>query len=307
MDHRIRDCPLLRGQSTSVGISSLVQGRLLFPVTPTMPPGGRGGSSRGSSPTVAIYSFVLPYFASRVGRVVKPLEIPLAVLTPIGETIVPDKHISSCEARRLIRKKHQVYLALVRDTQFQCPHLDRIPIVREFSNVFPEELPGLSPDREIEFGIDLLPGTQPISIPPYRMAPSELWELKVQLQDLLDKGFIRPSASPWGAPVLLVKKKDGSFRLCIDYRQLNKVTVKNKYPLPRIDDLLNQLQGAQYFSKIDLRSGYHQLRIKKEDIPKTAFRTRYGHHEFLVMSFRLTNAPAAFMDLMNRVFKPFLD
>ena len=139
------------------------------------------------------------------------------------------------------------------------------------------------------------------------MAPAELKELKEQLQDLLDKGFVRPSTSPWGAPVLFVKKKDGSLRLCIDYRQLNKVTVRNKYPLPRIDDLFDQLQGASCFSKIDLRLGYHQLRIRHEDVPKTAFRTRYGHYEFLVMSFGLTNAPTAFMDLMNRVFKPFLD
>jgi hypothetical protein len=139
------------------------------------------------------------------------------------------------------------------------------------------------------------------------MAPAELKELKKQLQDLLNKGFIRPSCSPWGAPVLFVKKKDGSFRLCVDYRQLNKITVKNKYPLPRIDDLFDQLQGSQCFSKIDLRSGYHQLKIKDEDISKTAFRTRYGHYEFLVMSFGLTNAPAAFMDMMNRIFKPFLD
>src|SRR5262249_38028824 len=161
--------------------------------------------------------------------------------------------------------------------------------------------------REIEFNIELLPGTNPISITPYRMAPIELKELKVQLQDLLDKGFIRPSSSPWGAPVLFVKKKDGSLRLCIDYRQLNRVTVKNKYPLPRIDDLFDQLQGASHFSKIDLRSGYHQLKIRQEDIPKTAFRTRYGHYEFLVLPFGLTNAPAAFMDLMNRVFRPYLD
>ena len=172
---------------------------------------------------------------------------------------------------------------------------------------FPEDLPGLPIDREIEFCIDLVPGTQPISIPPYRMAPAELRELKVQLQDLLDKGFVRPSASPWGAPVLFVKKKDGALRLCIDYRQLNKATIKNKYPLPRIDDLFDQLQGARFFSKIDLRSGYHQLKIRDSDVPKTAFRTRYGHYEFLVMSFGLTNAPAAFMDLMNRIFRPFLD
>ncbi|KAL4025930.1 hypothetical protein IC575_014336 [Cucumis melo] len=139
------------------------------------------------------------------------------------------------------------------------------------------------------------------------MAPAELKELKVQLQELLDKGFIRPSVSPWGAPVLFVKKKDGSMRLCIDYRELNKVTVKNRYPLPRIDDLFDQLQGATVFFKIDLRSGYHQLRIKDEDVPKTAFRSRYGHYEFIVMSFGLTNAPAVFMDLMNRVFREFLD
>ncbi|CAN4114247.1 unnamed protein product [Withania somnifera] len=132
------------------------------------------------------------------------------------------------------------------------------------------------------------------------MAPAELRELKVRLRDLLDKGFIHSSVSPWGAPVLFVKKKDGSMRMCIDYRRLNKVTVKNKYPLPRIDDLFDRLRGAAVFSKIDLRSGYHRLRIRTEDIPKTAFRTCYGHFEFLVMSFGLTNAPAAFMDLMHR-------
>ena len=131
------------------------------------------------------------------------------------------------------------------------------------------------------------------------MAPAELKELKVQLQGLLDMGFIRPSYSPWGAPVLFVKKKEGSLRMCFDYRELNKLAVKNKYPLPRIDDLFDQLQGKTVFSKIDLRSRYHQLRIKDGDIPKTAFRTRYGHYEFMVMSFGLTNAPATFMDLMN--------
>ena len=139
------------------------------------------------------------------------------------------------------------------------------------------------------------------------MAPVEIKELKLQLQELLEKGFIRPSVSPWGAHVLFVKKKDGTLRLCIDYRQLNKLTVKNKYLLPKINDLFDQLKGASIFSKIDLRSRYHQLRIKDMDVHKTAFRTRYGHYEFLVMSFILTNAPTAFIDLMNRVFRPYVD
>ena len=139
------------------------------------------------------------------------------------------------------------------------------------------------------------------------MAPIELQELKKQLEELEQKGFIRPSISPWGAPVLFMIKKDGCMRMCIDYQELNQAIIKNKYPLPRIDDLFNQLSNAAVFSKIDLRSGYHQLKVKVRDIPKTAFRTRYGHYEFMVMPFGLTNAPAAFMDLMNRVFKDYLD
>ena len=180
-------------------------------------------------------------------------------------------------------------------------------MVNEFVSVFPKDLPGLPPNQEVMFEIEVLPGTAPISKEPYRMAPVELRELQVQLQELLDKGFIRPSYSPWGAPVLFVKKKDGTLRMCVDYRELNKVTVKNKYPLPRIDDLFDQLKGASVFSKIDLRSGYHQLKIKESDVPKSAFRTRYGHYEFLVMSFGLTSASVAFMDLMNRVFRAYLD
>ena len=142
---------------------------------------------------------------------------------------------------------------------------------------------------------------------PHRMALVELQELKVQLQELLSKGFIRPSTSPWGAPILFAEKKDKTLRLFIYYRQLNRVTIKNRYPLPRIDDLFDQLKGARVYSKIDLRTGYNQLRVREADIPKTAFRMRYGHFEFTVMPFGLTNAPTAFMDLMHRVFQPYLD
>jgi hypothetical protein len=185
--------------------------------------------------------------------------------------------------------------------------LEDIPIVCEYPDVFPDDLPGMPPDWDIEFIIELQPGTALISKRPYRMPPNELAELKIQLQDLLDKGFIRPSASPWGCPALFVKKKDNRLRPCVDYHPLNAITVKIKYPLPRIDILFDQLAGAKVFSKIDLRSGYHQIKIKPSDIPKTAFSTRYGLYEYLVMSFGLTNAPAYFMYLMNSVFMPELD
>nr|GEX56318.1 putative reverse transcriptase domain-containing protein [Tanacetum cinerariifolium] len=185
--------------------------------------------------------------------------------------------------------------------------LKDVSIVRDFPEVFPEDLPGLPPARPVEFLIDLIPGAAPVARAPYRLASSEMKELLEQLQELSDKGFIRPSSSPWGASVLFVKKKDGSFRMCIDYRELNKLTVKNRYPLPRINDLFDQLQGSSIYSKINLRSSYHQLRVQEQDIPKTAFQTRYGHYEFQVMPFGLTNAPAVFMDLMNRLCKPYLD
>lgn len=212
--------------------------------------------------------------------------------------------ISYLKARKIIVKGCIYHIVRVKDVNAEIPSLQSIQIVKEYTNVFSDELPGIPPEREIGFGIDLLPRMQPISIPPYRMTLTELKELQEQIKYLLEKGFIRPSTSPWGAPVLFVWKKDGSLRMCIDYRQLNKVTLKNKYPLPRIDDLFDQLHGARCFSKIDLRSGYHQVRVREKDIPKTAFRTRYGHFEFLVMSFGLTNAPAIFMDLMNSLFRP---
>ncbi|GKC87177.1 putative reverse transcriptase domain-containing protein [Tanacetum coccineum] len=181
----------------------------------------------------------------------------------------------------------------------------RIPL--EGKTLVIEELPGLPPPRQVEFRIDLIPGVAPVARAPYRLAPSEMKELFVQLQELSEKGFIRLSLSPWGDLVLFMKKKDGSFRMCIDYRELNKLTIKNQYLLPRIDDLFDQLQGSSVYLKIDLRSGNHQLRIREEDIPIIAIRTRYGHYEFQVMPFGLTNAPAIFMDLMNHVCKPYLD
>jgi hypothetical protein len=185
--------------------------------------------------------------------------------------------------------------------------LDEIPVVCEYLDVFLDELPGMPPDRDVEFVIELQPGTAPISKRPYRMPPKELTELKTQLQELLDKGYIRSSSSPWGCPALFVKKKDGSLRMCVDYQPLIAVTIKNKYPLPRIDVLFDQLAGARVFSKIDLRSGYHQIKIRPCDIPKTAFSTRYSLYEFLLMSFGLSNAPAYFMYLMNSVFMTELD
>ncbi|GKD51357.1 putative reverse transcriptase domain-containing protein [Tanacetum coccineum] len=219
--------------------------------------------------------------------------------------------ISCSKAQEYMAKGCQVFLAQIfakeEEEKSEGKQIKDVPIVRDFPEVFPEDLPGLPPARPVEFQIDLIPGASPIARAPYRLAPSELKELSEQLQELSDKGFIRPSSSPWGAPVLFVKKKDGSFRMCIDYRELNKLAVKNHYPFSRIDNLFDQLYGSSIYSKIDLRSGYHHLRVREQDIPKTAFRTRYGHYEFQVMPFGLTNAPAVFMDLMNRVCKPYLD
>ncbi|KAI3774607.1 hypothetical protein L1987_49166 [Smallanthus sonchifolius] len=241
----------------------------------------------------------------------KIVQIPLSngeVLSIQGEKSgVTLRMINCMKARKYLRKGYCVFLAHVVEKKPKERRLEDIPIVRDYPEVFPKDLPGLPPPRQVEFRIDLVPGSAPIARSPYRLAPSEMQELSNQLQELLDKGFIRPSFSPWGAPVLFVKKKDETFRMCIDYRELNKLTIKNRYPLPRLDDLFDQLQGSSFYSKIDLRSGYHQLRIQEEDVPKTAFRTRYGHYEFLVMPFGLTNAPAVFMDLMNRVCKSYLD
>ncbi|GKD49625.1 putative reverse transcriptase domain-containing protein [Tanacetum coccineum] len=204
--------------------------------------------------------------------------------------------ISCTKTQKYLLKGCHVFLAHVTakkaEDKSEEKRLEDVPIVRDFPEVFLEDLPGIPPSRQVEFKIDLVPGAAPVARAPYRLAPSEMKELSDQLQELSEKGFIRPSSSPWGAPVLFVKKKDGSFRMCIDYRELNKLTMKNRYPLPRIDDLFDQLQGSSVYLNIDLRSGYLQLRVREEDISKTTFKTRYNHYKFQVMPFGLTNTPA---------------
>ncbi|GJW24540.1 putative reverse transcriptase domain-containing protein [Tanacetum coccineum] len=188
--------------------------------------------------------------------------------------------ISCTKTQKYIEKGCLIFLAQVTKKEIKDKseekQIEDVPTVREFLEFFPEDLPGLPPMRQVEFQINLVHGAAPVARTPYRLAPSKLQELSTQLQELSDKGFIRLSSSPWGSLVLFVKKKDGSFRMCIDYRELNKLTVKNRYPLLRIDDLFDQLQGSSVYSKIDLRSSYHQLRVRDKDIPKTEFRTRYG-------------------------------
>ncbi|KAL5545209.1 hypothetical protein UlMin_008993 [Ulmus minor] len=242
---------------------------------------GRGSGSSTLFDTGASHSFISELFVNALGLDIQPFYPPLALMTPMGGHAL-DGGVVTYQADQGVKSSSSIlkvcvggrgnlrslgYLNAIACELETIEKHSNIMVVDENPDVFPEELPGLPPEREIEFCIDLIPGTSPISISPYRMAPTEMIELRKQLQELLDRGFIRPSVSPWGAP----------------------------------------LGGSRYFSKIDLRSGYHQLRIREEDVPKTAFRTRYGHYEFLVMPFGLTNAPAAFMDLMNRVFKPYLD
>nr|GEV35210.1 putative reverse transcriptase domain-containing protein [Tanacetum cinerariifolium] len=211
------------------------------------------------------------------------------------------------KAQKYLSHGCHTFLAHVIDTSFEKNDTEKVPVVNKFKVVFLEDLLSIPPERQVEFRIDLIPGATSIAKTPCHLAPSEMKELMSQLQELLDKSFIHPSSSPWGALILFVKNKDGSMRMCIDYRELKKVTVKNVYPLPRIDDLFDQFQGAKWFLKINLRSGYHQLKVHEEYIPKTAFRTRYGHYEFVVMPFGLTNAPEISMDLMNQVCRPMVN
>jgi hypothetical protein len=222
----------------------------------------------------------------------------IKLVSPLGEEVVTE--LVSPKPRK--GGCHQMAI----DSKEADP-LETIKVASEFPDVFPKDLPGMPPERKVEFAIELLSGTAPISKRAYKVSRPELVELKKQIDELSEKGYIRPSTSPWATPVLFVEKKDGTRRMCIDYRALNEVTIKNKYPLPRIEDLFDQLRGDSVFSKIDMRSGYHQLRIRPSDIPKTAFMTKYGLYGFTVMYFGLTNAPAFFMNLMNSVFMDYLD
>jgi hypothetical protein len=220
--------------------------------------------------------------------------------------VVTMREILASQLKKCYRKGCQIFAAHMEETpKDKVPNLEDYAVLEEF-DVF-KEVPGLPPKRDIDFSINLVPRAAPVSKTPYRMSTPGLKELQMQLEELLKKGYIHPSVSPCGAQVLFMKKKDETLRLCIDFRQLNKVIVKNKYPLPRIDDLFDQLKDAKIFSKIDLRSGYHQVRIKEEEFRRTAFRTRYGHYEFIVVPFGLSNALAIFMCLMNGVFREYLD
>ena len=211
------------------------------------------------------------------------------------------------QVKKGLHRKEITYLASIQQVETVCQNYTPPPriqqLLKNFSDVMPPELPKvLPPRRAIDHQIELIPGAKPPAKSPYRMSPPELAELKKQIEELLESGFIRPSKAPYGAPVLFQKKHDGSLRLCVDYRALNKVTVKNKYPIPLIADLFDQLGGARYFTKLDLHSGYHQVRIAEEDEPKTMCSTRYGAYEFMVMPFGLTNAPATCCTLMNNLF-----
>jgi len=232
--------------------------------------------------------------------------------------------LTAMQLKKELRKGAAAFLAVLKEsseTSAVDATIDALPlssddpqvavqmreVLKKHNSIFGKLPKGLPPSRGVEHEIDLEPGTQPPAQRIYHMSPLELAEVKKQLTELIEMEFIQPSKAPYGAPILFVRKKNGKLRMCVDYRALNKITVKNRYPLPRIDDLMDQLHGATVFSKLDLQSGYWQIRIAEKDVPKTAFRTRYGHFEWRVMPFGLTNAPATFQALMNRILQPYLD
>jgi hypothetical protein len=224
------------------------------------------------------------------------------------QNLVLVRQISSLQVKKYCIKGRPLYaIQVLNSVENEKPSLEDHPILREYKDVFHEEVPGLPPRRDIEFSIELVPRVVPMSRTPYRMSTPKIVELKQKLKEMWDKGYIQPCVSPCRELALFVKKKDDTLRLCIYYKQLNKMTIKNKYPLPRIDDLFDQLRGVTIFSKIDLRSRYCQVQIKDVDIHNTTFRTRHGHYEFGVVPFGLTNAPTTFICLMNNIFINFLD
>jgi hypothetical protein len=220
---------------------------------------------------------------------------------------------SYLQMKRSIKKSNEVFLVYLNGVQMnevKESNVDKMDIkvfLDEFKDVFSDDLKDLPPKGEVDHAIDLVADAAFIARAPYCHSLAQQSELENQLNDLLSKGYIRPSKSLWSAPVLFVKKKDGSLRLCVDYCGLNKLIIKNKYPLPQVDDLFDHLYGSKIFSKIDLKSGYNQIRIKERDIEKTRFRSRLGHYEYVVMPFGLTNAPTTFMTLMNSLFMKHLD
>nr|CAE04799.1 OSJNBb0018J12.12 [Oryza sativa Japonica Group] len=272
--------------------------KLKIPMRVHTPGGGMTTTHYCPSATVEIQVVIFP--ANLILLESKDLDVILGM-----DWLTRHRGVIDCASRtiKLTSAKGEVATGEEQEVAVEktTKKLEDIPIVREYPEVFPEDLTTMPPKRDIEFRIDLAPGTAPIHKRPYRMGANELAEVKKQVDEQLPKGYIRPSTSPWGAPVIFVEKKDKTKRMCVDYRALNEVTIKNKYPLPRIDDLFDQLKGATVFYKIDLRSGYHQLRIREEDIPKIAFITRYGLFECTVMSFGPTSAPAFFMNLMNKL------
>jgi hypothetical protein len=274
----------------------------------------RMGNNSASSSSLASAEPIPQLISSLAAEISTSVPARTTAAAEVG-TSVP-KLCSVRQIQKILRHDQAEYLVLANLTTPEHPTSENSSatnpqareLLAEFQDVFPPQLPAtLPPQRDVDHHIELTQSSPPTLRPVFRMSPGELDELKKQLDELKQAGFIQPSKSPFGAPVLFVKKKDGTMRMCVDYRDLNRITVKNRYALPRVDELFDRLLGAKFFSKIDLRSGYHQVRIHAEDIHKTAFRTRYGHYEFLVLPFGLTNAPATFMHLMQSIFGPHLD